>query len=328
MRIVIAAGLYPPEVGGPAQYAVHLTEALKEEGHEMHVVLYGFLKKLPSGLRHICYAAKLLSHAVRADAIISLDTFSVGLPAALVQFLTRKPLLIRVGGDFLWEGYVERTNDLIPLPYFYRAHNKWHMKEQCIFWWTRWALGRAIVVFNNAWLRDIWLHEYGIRAAHVIENVMEPATSSPAASKKNFLFYSRRIALKNQEAFRRAFSAAQKNFPDLSLEEGMISYAELRDRVKLGYAVVVPSISDVSPNIVLDAIRYGKPFLLTKHSGYAERFNEYGVIVDPLDERDMQRGIESLADTATYDALRERVATFSTRHTYRDIARECAALLR
>jgi glycosyltransferase involved in cell wall biosynthesis len=158
---------------------------------------------------------------------------------------------------------------------------------------------------------------------------MEPYVgSSQQPVRKNFLFYSRQIPLKNHAAFRRAFAQAQRTHPDIELEEGMVPHEELMRKIKNCYAVVVPSISDVAPNYVLDAIRFGKPFLLTKYSGYAERFKDYGVIVDPLDEADMARGIEELAKPEVYERLQKRITAFSERHTFDDIAREFLALLR
>ena len=92
------------------------------------------------------------------------------------------------------------------------------------------------------------------------------------------------------------------------------------------YAVVLPSLSEVTPNYIIDSILCGKPFLLTQHSGYAERFKNYGIIVDPLDENDMARGIRELATPEVYARLSANIARFSESHTYDDIAREFAAV--
>lgn len=329
MRIVVATGIYPPEIGGPALYAFNLKKAFESQGHSVAVIRYGALKKLPSGARHLLYACKLLPYAFRADAIIAFDTYSVGVPAAAVSVLTRTQLLVRVGGDFLWERYVENTGDLIPLSDIYRHREKWGIREKIIFFFTRFCVARSVAAFNTQWLLDIWREAYGLDSAraHVIENEMEPCTDLALPQRKNFLFYSRQTPLKNHAAFRRAFEQAKRSRPDIELEEGMISHEELMQKVKSCYAVVVPSVSDVAPNYVLDALRFGKPFLLTKYSGYAEPFKEYGVIVNPLDEADMARGIEELAKPEVYERLSRHAATFNKRHTFDDIAREFLALL-
>ena len=107
----------------------------------------------------------------------------------------------------------------------------------------------------------------------------------------------------------------------------MVLHTELMERMRACYAVVLPSISEVTPNYIIDALRCGKPFLLTKYSGYAERFGHYGVLVDPLDEADITRGITKLADPTTYDELCARIASWNETHTYDDIAREFVAVL-
>ena len=116
MRIVIATGVFPPEVGGPALYSKNLAESLTKQGHDVRVVLYGSLKSWPSGIRHAAYALKLIRHSFGAAAIIAFDTYSVGLPATIASIFTRTPVVVRIGGDFVWETYTERTQDLVPLP--------------------------------------------------------------------------------------------------------------------------------------------------------------------------------------------------------------------
>jgi glycosyltransferase involved in cell wall biosynthesis len=246
-----------------------------------------------------------------------------------VHFLLRTPLVIRVGGDFLWEQYVERTGDLLPLPEFYQHREKWGTKEKITFAMTRWTLGQAMVVFNTRWLLNVWRGAYGLgeERIRVIENAIDLPRDIVPAQRKNFLFYSRQITLKNAPLFKRAFAAAKHVHPDIELEEGMVSHAELVERIKNCYAVAVPSVSDVAPNYILDAIRAGKPFLLTKYSGYAEQFGDYGVIVDPLDENDTARGIEKLADPEIYAQLTDRIRLFDKRHTYNDIAEEFLAIM-
>ncbi|MDZ4227325.1 MAG: glycosyltransferase family 4 protein, partial [Patescibacteria group bacterium] len=321
---------YPPEIGGPAMYAKELARALEKRGHDVRVVLYGGLKSLPIGIRHALYTLKLLAHAMRSDAIIAFDTFAVGFPAAIVHMLTRQPLVVRIGGDAVWEMYVERTKDLLPLPEVYRNRERWNWKERVTFRISRFVLRRCRAAFSSEWQLDIWKKAYALESARVgvVENAVQPKIGTAAPQKKNFILYSRDIALKNIAAFTRAFAEAKKEYPDIELETGTLPHAELAERMRSCYAVVLPSISDITPNYIIDAIRCGKPFLLTKYSAYAQRFGEYGVIVDPLDEADMSRGIEKLADTGNYRRLRAKIATFNEVRTYDDIAAEFMALLK
>ncbi|MCD5381651.1 MAG: glycosyltransferase family 4 protein [Candidatus Pacebacteria bacterium] len=103
MKIVIATGLYPPEIGGPATYAAMLDKELPEHGTEVYVVPFGWVRKYPKIIRHIAYFWKLWKECSSVDVIYALDPISVGLPALLVSRLRKKPLLIRLGGDYAWE---------------------------------------------------------------------------------------------------------------------------------------------------------------------------------------------------------------------------------
>jgi glycosyltransferase involved in cell wall biosynthesis len=325
MRIVIASGIYPPEIGGPAPYAKGVKESLEKSGHEAPLALFSPFRKYPSGIRHLFYTCKLFRVARTSDAIFAFDTYSVGVPAVFVGKLLGKPVVIRIGGDFMWEQYIERTRELVPLPHFYKKGRKLNFKERVEFSLTRYILRRATLAFNTRWLLDMWQPVYGFdpARAQVIENVI--GERMPAqGSDRTILLYGRAIALKNAEALRRAVKDAHT---DLVLEEGMLPHEKLLERIRHAHAVAVPSISEVAPNAVIDAIRCGKPFLLTKYSGYAGRFGAYGVVVDPLDENDMARGVRALADPVAYQRLCEKIAQFKDVRTFEEVAREMLALV-
>jgi glycosyltransferase involved in cell wall biosynthesis len=103
MKIVIATGLYPPEIGGPATYAAMLEAELPQRGIEVSVVPFGWVRHYPKGIRHLVYAWKLWKEIRQADVLYALDPISVGLPSVFVAWLRRKPFLIRLGGDYAWE---------------------------------------------------------------------------------------------------------------------------------------------------------------------------------------------------------------------------------
>jgi glycosyltransferase involved in cell wall biosynthesis len=329
LKIVISTGIFPPEVGGPAYYSKHLAEALQAKNHEVRIVLYGSLKKLPTGIRHVLYALKLVWHSLGADVIIAFDTYSVGMPAVIASMITRVPVIIRIGGDFIYEIYSERTKDLLPLPHVYEHKERWGKKERTIYRIQQWVIRRVDLAFSCTWIRDIWLNEYDIRPnrLHIVENPIPPKLDSIEPVRRNFAFYTRPLALKNNEAFREAFIRAKNLHPDIELEEGMIPKEELMRRMQACYAVVLPSISDVTPNYIVDAIRCGKPFILTKYSGYAEKFKDLGVIVDPLSVEDMTRGVMALSEPKTYEMYRERISQFNEVRTFDDIAKEFVSLI-
>ena len=108
MKIVLATPLYPPDSGGPATDALLLYTELPSYGIDASVCTFGDVRKLPSGIRHIQYAFNLYKVARTADAIVAFDTFSVLVPAIVVGKLLRKPVIVRVPGDFVWEQATQR----------------------------------------------------------------------------------------------------------------------------------------------------------------------------------------------------------------------------
>lgn len=103
MKITIATGLYPPEIGGPATYAAMLESELPARGTEVTIVPFGFVRHYPKVIRHLVYAWKLFQASKQTDIIYALDPISVGLPSSMVAFLKQKPFLVRLGGDYAWE---------------------------------------------------------------------------------------------------------------------------------------------------------------------------------------------------------------------------------
>lgn len=102
-NILIAAPLYPPEIGGPATYVQMLEAALPAHGFLLTVVPFTHVRTYPKVLRHFIYTLQLFKNAWGKDMIYALDPVSVGLPARLVSVCTRKPLWVRLGGDYAWE---------------------------------------------------------------------------------------------------------------------------------------------------------------------------------------------------------------------------------
>ena len=329
MRIVIATGIYPPEIGGPAYYAEGLSRALTSKGHDVEVVTYGDLKKLPMGLRHLAYMAKLFIPAVSADTIIALDTFSVALPAAVLGILTGAKIVIRTGGDFVWEQYLERTGDMVPLPLFYQSEHHLSFKENIIFKLTRWTLSNAWVVFSTEMQRNVWLLPYQLRSEYtsIIENAINPPLSSEVPIRKNFLWHVRPIVMKNGEHVHRAFTEAKKQYPDIVLEEGTMTNDALLERMKNCYAVILPSLTEISPNYILDALRFKKPFIIDKYSGFAEWLAPYGIVVDPLSEEEITRAIVTLARSDGYREAVLKASHFSSVRTYNEVADDFLTLL-
>ncbi len=108
MRILIATGLYPPEIGGPATHTVLLESELTARGHVVSVFPFRESRHLPKILRHVHYCYRLWRLCRKTDVVLAQDVLSVGLPALLAAKLSRTPLVVRVPGDYAWEQSTQR----------------------------------------------------------------------------------------------------------------------------------------------------------------------------------------------------------------------------
>lgn len=135
MQILIATGIYPPDIGGIATYAVGLAQELTTMGHEVRVVTYrsekcgsaevesdDFVSVSKSGglfLRWIRYARALRKHGKSVDVVIALSSVSVGVPLFL-SCLRKPKKVLRLGGDFFWERYTD-SGGMLGLTAWYRS---------------------------------------------------------------------------------------------------------------------------------------------------------------------------------------------------------------
>lgn len=111
MKLLIATGIFPPDIGGPATYSALLLQNLPARGIEVEVVTYGragISRSWPKGLRHVIYFFSLLKKGYQSDVIFAQDTVSAGLPAFVAAKILRKKFFIRVPGDYAWEQGVQR----------------------------------------------------------------------------------------------------------------------------------------------------------------------------------------------------------------------------
>ncbi len=119
MNVLIATGIYPPESGGPAQYASGMALALTERGHHVSVIAYG--EKTPSKddawnvarvsrsggavIRYIRFFLKALKTVRGQDVVFLQGAASEGFPMTLAAKLRGVPTVLRVPGDYAWEQY-------------------------------------------------------------------------------------------------------------------------------------------------------------------------------------------------------------------------------
>jgi hypothetical protein len=238
--------------------------------------------------------------------------------------LLRRKLLVRIGGDFVWEAYVERTGDMVRLSEFYKQPRRLSVKERLIRRATLSLLRHAdTLLFNTAWQMRIWQDAFKCETpARVLENEYPPkktAAGSPLG-KKIFVAAGRGIRYKNIPAFAESFEKAAAGRAELDTRA--LPPDEHAARNAVAYAYAVPSVSEVNSNAIIEALSYGKPFIAPLDCGMRERLDGLGVFVDTLDKRAMERAVEELLDEQKYQAYVGRISASSYVRTWADIADE------
>ncbi len=328
MKILIATGIYPPEAGGPAYYAKSLKDELEKLGHTVTVRTYTIEHSLPIGIRHLFYFFKTIPAYLRSDTTILLDTFSVGFPIAFMKTLFGGSVILRTGGDFLWEHYVERTGEKIVFSKFYDESREFTFKDKIVFSLTRFVLRHVSkIVFSTSYQRDVWMKPYEIDSSKVsiIENAYEKIShiDEPPTCKDFFCAVRGDMKWKNADTLQKAFAKAQEVMPDIELDLRYdISRDVLLERLRTCYAVVLVSLGDVSPNFILEALSYGKPVIFTNENGLRDRVGDVVMYVNPLDVDAIASAIIALCDDETYRSYQKKSKVFLFEHSYAEIAQE------
>lgn len=327
-KILIVTPLYPPDIGGPATYSHGLLLALKEQGIAVDIVTFKEFLTYPTGIRHLLFFARVFKNMKGVDLIIVLDTVSVAVPTLCASLFRKGKVIIRIGGDFVWERFVERTKKKVPLSQFYTSHQPLAVKEKILIWVQRNFVFRFAdrIIFSTEWQRDIWSVPYRLdmKNVQVIENAYASENVSVSKTEsQTIVWIGRDIVLKNVDVLDRVMTRVQNDFPRVEYKKYTgINHTEVMHVLKSARMLVIPSISDVSPNLALEAIRLGVPVLLTRDCGLREVLNESVVWIDSLDEQDIYKQIAQLMNADEYRRAQEHALAFQSDRTYAMLIKE------
>lgn len=156
MRILVATGLYPPEIGGPATYARLLETELPGRNIEVTVLPFSRVRHLPKGVRHLVYALLLFRAARRVRMIYALDPVSVGVPALCVARTLDLLFVLRVAGDYAWEQARLRQGTTVSLEVFQEDWQQQPFSVRLLRWIEVWVTRSAsCVVVPSRYLAEI-----------------------------------------------------------------------------------------------------------------------------------------------------------------------------
>ncbi len=360
MKILITTGIFEPEVGGPAEYTPKLAALLVARGHEVKVLTYSdnpsydFDGEYPFPLERVVRTNKLSNYArfffavfrnaPCYDLIYSLDWFSAGLPVALAARLRGKKYLVRVGGGYIWEKYLNDGNPPMTLQDFYERgiHKKYPLMYRTIQFVFR---GAERVIFNSEIQKDLYAREYVIpesRLATIFNPVPRLQFSMLRREPvKEIVFSGRMIVKNNIETLIRAFAVSGLHDYTLTLigdgfiTEKMRALADglglknvifllamrqekLYERIRNARFVILPSWTDISPNTAYECLALGIPFLLTTEN-YLSIRDALPMMIDPRSAEDITAKIRLLAEEDPYMSYCEKLKAIEFKNDWDDV---------
>lgn len=124
MKILLATGIYPPDIGGPATYTRTLARELVKRGHGVSIICYSdkvhldfeekskedfsvtrISREQSRSARYAEYEEKAYELAKDVDLVYLQGPVSEGVPASRAAKRAGKPTVVKIVGDYAWEVY-------------------------------------------------------------------------------------------------------------------------------------------------------------------------------------------------------------------------------
>lgn len=346
MKILIATGIYPPEIGGPATVMKKLVDDLMSAGHDVKVVTYGeprpekfvhAISRNGGRLRRYFRMASAIRKNIGGETmVLATDVFSVGIPARLAVVGKKNRFRLRLGGEWLWEDSVERGRANLTLREFWKSR-KQDWRECSGRASYGWILRRAERIAVTSDLLGEVLRTICPKAASKLLVVTNTSVGSQGtgdsmkpheplrlayvgrfAKVKNVPFLAQALKLVNAQIMRVKCTFAGDG---ATLDEtkkilegvpgmvftGKITQPDVSTLLKDSDVLVLPSLTDICPNIVLEALSVGTPAVITSENGLPKNIG--GTIeLPPTDMDGWVETLGSLTDRERYSRLQTRIS--------------------
>jgi len=346
LGVLIAASIYPPDVGGPATHARVQYEGFSKRGIRTGLVALAHYRKWPIGLRHIIFLFKLMILASKYNVIYAHDAVGTGLPALITSKIFTKGLVIRSGGDLAWEREAEKNRTNLSMNGWYEQGKN---RSNWLFLISKFVLHHAdSIVVPSVLLSELYISAYGV-SKNKIKVITNPLNSDnyPDVSgdlAKTMVFASRLVSYKNLPTAIRAFAEVAKSHSDFKfiimgdgpekenlralasdlgvidrvIFTGNISQAEVIKNTARCLFAIAPALTEFNPNYILQSVALGKPFIISRENGLPYVLPE-SLVFSALDTNDLAKKIENLLDTDGYARAQKEVLSLRIKWSWDDV---------
>lgn len=318
MKICIVTPILFPEPGGPSIFIDRFIGSLRKDGHEVsviaigdsdeywergkgcHVVKISRNRSLP--IRVLKTVFNILKFGRKSDLIFSCGLF---LESAISKLLIQIPLVIRIGGDPVWERWTDQEGIKSDLKEFHNTRYSFRIELKKYL--QRLSCRMADRVVTPCYFFKKIVEGWGLppQKVEVIYNGVNEEEISLASKeelrnkyllrgKKVILTIGRFITLKRIDEIIRSFSEIQGDnlclliigggpkkgeLIDLSRKLdvserikflGVKSHNQVLEYIKAADIFVLNSVDEVMPHVILESLAIGTPVIAPKGGGIPE----------------------------------------------------------
>ena len=284
MKILIATGIYPPDVGGPATYSALLEKELPKRGVEVKVITYGKLKNYTWILRQPAYFFSIFLVTRNVDIIYAQDILNSGISSYVTASIWRKKLLLKIVGDYAWEQGAQRFGVKEVLDDF--LDRQYGFMVECFRFLEKFVAGRADkIIVPSEYLKKVVI-KWGIdpKKITVIYNSFnapelnlskEDARHKLRLSGKILVSAGRDVPWKGFQTLRGLMPEISEKIPEAKLfilvnesKEKLMLYLKSAD------VFVLNTAYEGFSHQILEAMTMGCPVVTTDVGGNPELIND------------------------------------------------------
>jgi len=331
LKLLIATGIYPPDIGGPATYSKLLHDELPKHNVSVEVLSFGEVRGSLWGVRHVRYFLKLLRHAPFCDVVYAQDPVSVGFPALIAAVFLRKRFVLKIVGDYAWEQATGRYGVTEPLDSFSKKSDGYPFFVRALK--TIEALvarGADRVIVPSRYLKKI-VTNWGVSKDKVVvvynafidtTPVFQEAYAASAADERIIVSAGRLVRWKGFVTLISLIPKLNRHFPTLKLIiagagpdrallenairevgagshvylTGALPQEKLFKYIRNADVFVLNTSYEGFSHQLLEVMALGTPIVTTNVGGNPEIINdgENGLLVAPDDRNALMKAIERL----------------------------------